>query len=77
MGNVPKGAMSSPYGGNYNMGGFTVSNTDYIKEPIPFTEEEFELLKTKLESVGAVLRAKNDKLILFELGDMILQVGKN
>ena len=69
-------AMSSPYGGNF-LDSFTVHNTDYVKKIEPFTEKEYESLKTGLESMGAVLRAKNSKLIVFEFEGMMLQVAKN
>lgn len=78
MGNKPpKGAMSSPYGSNSFMDGFTVKNTDYVKEPDPFTDEQFNVIKKKFESVGAVFKAKGTKLIVFELDGMVLHLRKN
>lgn len=76
MGKPPKGAMSSPYGSNY-LDGFTVRNTDYIKEPDPFTDEDFEKIKKKFESVGAVFKAKGTKLIVFEMDGMVLYLRRN
>ena len=74
--NAPKGAMSSPYGSNF-LNDFTVRNTDYVKEPEPFTDKEFENIKKKFESVGAVFKAKGKKLIVFELGGNVLYLRKN
>ena len=78
MGKPPKGAMSSPYGSNKSfLNDFTVRNTDYIKEPDPFTDQDFEMIKEKLESVGAVMKAKGTKLIVFELNGLVLHLRKN
>ncbi len=74
MSDKPNGAMSSPYG-NF-MGDLTVINTDYVEKIKPLSDKEFETLKTGLEKMGAVLKAKNSKLIVFEFGGMQLQVAK-
>jgi len=72
----PKGAMSSPYGGNF-LDGMTVRNTDYIKEAEPFTDQDFETIREKLETCGAVFKAKGTKLIVFELEGMVLELRRN
>lgn len=76
MGKPPPGAMSSPYGSNF-LNGLTVRNTDYIKEPEPFTDQDFENIRKKFESVGAVFKAKGTKLIVFELDGMVLELRRN
>ena len=72
--NKPNGAMSSPY--NNFMDTMTVKNTDYVHQIKPFTDKEYENIKIGLEAMGAVLKAKNSKLVVFEFKGMQLQVAK-